>query len=1074
MTRLDQLSVRDLVIIQLGDKKDLEGIENEVSIKEYMEKNIDLDKDSIEESFEKLLENEKIEKNEGSFILTENGEKEREDIWDGIKDEDIILVDNDDTIELRLEDVVDVLDNKPLFEIVNKIEDDVLDMSNISFPLDKLIDREEELEKLKEELNETIDGKGNTIFIEGEKGIGKTRLVYEIKKMAVEEGFDLIKGGSLVGDYNPYRPFKDALSKFSRIKNDKKAFSSLISDFNLTMSDKKDKEMFDAQRKSIFYDTTKYVEKLSDFRPIVIFLDDLQWADKGTLNLLDYMSDKLQDKPVLFIGAYRPGDVTGEHALNETMNRMSRKKLYEKIELEQLDHEGIEELVKNLTDTDEVPKEFITNMKEKTNGNPLFIEESVKQMIEEGLIHKEDSSFPEEKDIVLTSDMVEEVIGRRITNFDYQTRRVLQMGSVIGKKVPFDLLADACDIDELELLDIIDSIMESKLWIEHTDEESFVFYHDLFVETIYNGLGKWLERKNYHLNVARSIENVYSDLSDRYSKVAYHYKNAEKYKKASKFYNKAGRRAEEVYAHEDAIERYKEALKMANRSEDIEGNWMFEILEDLSDALSIKGEYEEERMYLKQAMSKTEDLENKRRIYRKISKSYMNQSQYSESLEIIEKGLNIVEDDIDNSNFDIKVFEEGESYVKSPETCRLLSEKGWIMMRLGKYEEAKNIFKRELNLAEEVDHKPTLSQAYHDLGTPVRANINPEKSIEYLNKSLDIRNELLENREDIEDKLGKSKTLNNLGAIYSREGKLDKALDYFKRSVEIDEETNINLEKGRTLNNIGYILIMQGKLDEVSEYLDRGKKISEKIGDKQGLSRLATSRSALFKEKGEFEKALDHVKRAQKLAEEIDDIFGIFMCYKEIVDLYIIMGNLDEAKENIEKAEQIASKVDNSKFKSVVVAAKGWINRVEGEYEKAIENHKKGISLSEKIDESSDIFENRYHLVRDYLAQDEVDKAREQFKKAKDQDVELPDAEIRLKLLEGMIKRKEGALEGSKEVLEDCLELTKGLSKEYKIAEVLYELGKVNKELGENEEAERLLNDAKSRFKDMGMDRFLE
>ncbi|MFW6196323.1 MAG: tetratricopeptide repeat protein, partial [Thermoplasmatota archaeon] len=1062
------------IILQLGDKENLDTSREGITLKEYIVKCIDVDEGFLDEIFEKLLGKEMIENDEkNSFVLTEKGKNERENIWDDIKDEEVVLIDNDDSIKLRLEDLIDILDNKSLIEIFDAIEKNVLDLSNISFQLDKLIDREQELDKLKKDLERTIDGEGNTIFIEGEKGIGKTRLVYEIKKMALEEGFDFIKGGSIVGDYNPYRPFKDALSKFSKIQNDKKAFSSLVSDFNLTTSDRNDKEMFDAQRKSIFYDTKKYVEKLSDFRPIVIFLDDLQWADKGTLNLLDYMADKLQDKPVLFIGAYRPGDVTGEHALNETMNRMSRKKLYDKIVLDQLNDKAIEELIKNLTDSDDVPEEFVKNMKDKTNGNPLFIEESIKQMIDDGLISQEDPSFPDEKEIVLTSDMVEEVIGRRITNFDYQTRRVLQMGSVIGKKVPFDLLVDACDIDELELLDIIDSIMESKLWIEHTDEESFVFYHDLFVETIYNGLGRWLERKNYHMNVAKAIENVYDDLSDRYSKVAYHYKNAEEYKKASSFYHKAGCRAEEVYAHEDAIERYKEALKMANRSDDIEKKKMFEILEDLSDALSIKGEYKEERMYLKQAMTHTEDLENKRRIYRKISKSFMNQSKYNESLEIIEEGLDLTEDDIERSDIDIKVFEDGENYVKSPETCRLLSEKGWIMIRVGKYDEAKKIFKKELQLAEEVNHKPTLSQAYHDLGTPRRSNIDSEKSIEYLNKSLEIRNELLENRDNIEDKLGKSKTLNNIGAIYSREGKLDKALDYFKRSVEIDEEMNINLEKGRTLNNISYILIMKGKLDEVSEYLERGEKISKKIGDKQGLSRLATTKFALCKERGEFDKALDHIKRSQELAEEIDDIFGMFVCFKEMTDLYILMNNLDKAKENLKKAEGIASKVDNSKFNSIVLTARGWINRVEGNYEKAVDNHCEGISLSEKVDESSDVFDNRYHLIRDYIAQGEIDKANEQFKVAKEQDIELPDVELRLKLLEGILKRKERDFEESKEILEDCLEITKELSKEYRIAEVLYELGKVNRELGEKEEAERLLNDAKKRFKDMNMERYL-
>ncbi|MFP4050944.1 MAG: tetratricopeptide repeat protein [Thermoplasmata archaeon] len=1070
---LDRLKKIDVLILLLWDENSLEMDENDDKFNRlnYLKDIIDMN--SLDETLDELMEDEiivNINENK-AYKLTDKGKKRREDIWNEIKDREIILVDNEDTICLRLEDLREVLDEKSIIEIIKNIENDVLDLRSKSYPSNKLVGREDELKKINDILEKTMVGVGNTLFIKGDKGIGKTRLVYEIKEMGFEKNFDFLRGGSLLGDYNPYRPFKDALKKLSKIKNERKAFSNIISDIDLSMSDSKDKEMFDAQRKSIFYETTKYIQKLSEFRPLVIFLDDLQWADKGTLNLLDYMSDKLQDYPVFFIGAYRPGDVHSKHPLKETMNRMSRKKLYDEIELEQLDEEDIEELIKILTDIKDVPDRFTKNMKEKTKGNPLFIEESVKQMLKDGLICKEKSQFPNENDIVLTSDMVQDVISRRITNFDDETRKVLQLGSVIGKKIPFELLSEACKIEELELLEIIDSIMESRLWLEHTDEESFVFYHDLFVETIYDGLGKWLERKNLHKKVAQSMEEVYNDLSDKYSKLAYHYKNAERYAKAAENYCRAGKRAEEVYSHEDAVERYKESIKMANLSKSFDDSMMFDILENLSDALDIKGEYEEERMYLKQAMSKTEELEDERRIYRKISKSYIAQGNYKDAINMIKSGLSITKSDF--SGEDIEVADE-EKFIKTPESCKLLSVKGWVMMRLGKYREAKDIFKKELAIAEKIDHKPSLSQAYHDLGSPARSNIDPEKSIEYLNKSIEIRDELIESRNKIEDKLGKSKTLNNLGAIYSREGKLDKALDYFKRSIEIDDETNIKLEKGRTLNNIGYILIMQGKLNEVSDYLDRGQDISEKIGDKQGISRLATSRSFLHKEKGEFANALDSIEKAIKIAEEIEDIFGVFMSYKDKADLYLLKGEIDKAKNNIEKAEGIASKIDNDKFRAVALSIKGHINRTEGDYQQAIENHKEAISLSEKNDEMDDVFENRYHLIEDYLATKELEKAKKHLKKAKGENLGIMEMDSRLAMVEGILKREKGRFEEAQHILKKSLDKTKLLSKKYRIARIYYELGKLHRMRDEGENAQRQLNRARDMFEEMNMNIYQE
>ncbi len=1069
------LSTHDIILLHLGDKssEDIYDENEGLNSLECITNEIDID--SLDEDINKLIDHGmiKILDEDNSYALTDKGRENREEVWDGLKDEEIVLIDNKDTVCLRLENIKSVLDDEPIIKILKEIEDDVLDLRSNTYPSNELVDRKEELRSIKNELEETMDGDGNTVFIKGDKGIGKTRLVYEVKELSLEKEFDFLKGGSLLGDYNPYRPFKDALKKLSNVKNEKRAFSNIISDVNLTMSGANDKEMFDAQRKSIFYETTKYVQKLSEFRPLVIFLDDLQWADKGTLNLLDYMADKLQDDPVLFIGAYRPGDVPSKHPLRETMNRMSRKKLYDKIELEQLEESGIEELIKSLTDIESVPDEFVKNMKEKTKGNPLFIEESVNQMLNDGIINEDSTQFPDEKDIVLTSDIVQDVISRRITKFDIETRKVLQLGSVIGKKVPFQLLAEACEMDELELLDIVDSIMESRLWLEHTDEESFVFYHDLFVETIYEGLGKWLERKNLHERVASSMENVYDDLNDKYSKLAYHYKNAEYYSKASEYYSKAGRRAEEVYAHEDAVERYKESIKMANMSESIEDSKMASILESLSDALNIKGDYEEERMYLKQAVSETENLEDQRRIYRKIAKSYINQGEYKNAVEIIEKGLNLEDEKVDISEEEIRDTSKKE-VVKSPETCRLMSEKGWVMMRLGKYDEAKDIFTEELKLAEEIDHKPSLSQAYHDLGSPARSNIDSEKSIEYLNKSREIRDELIESRNKIEDKLGKSKTLNNLGAIYSREGKLDKALDYFKRSIAIDDETNIKLEKGRTLNNIGFTLIIQGKMDEVEDYLTRSKKISEKIGDKQGISRLYTSWSTLYKKKGEFDKALDYMTKALKLADEVDDIFGIFMCYKEITELYILKGELNNAYDYLEKANGIAEKIGNNKFRAVILAIKGNINRIEGDYDKAVEKHSEGISISKKDGENDDVFENRYHLIEDYLAKGEIEKAKKHINKAKDENPGIKDAKSMIEMVEGIQKREVKEFEEAHEVLEKCLETTKELSNSYRINRIKYEIGKLYKMEDDLEKAEEYLKEAKDQFKEMDMGIYLD
>ncbi len=1084
-TLLETLSKDEILLLHLGDEGAFDEMEEPVSLisKENILSVLDEEEEEINDLLDGLKKEGKVsestEEEETYYHLTEKGEEHREKLWDEIKNEEIILIDDKDTIELKLKNIRKVLAREYIVKIIGKTdENNKLDIREDSKLTAELVGRDEQIKDIRDSLEEIKDDSGKAIFIAGDTGIGKTRLVEELKRWAVEEDFDFLKGKCHLEDYEPYHPFKNALRKFLTIEREIGEFESVISPSQSSDGKAQTKQMFDAQRKSVFYGTTKFLESLCEFKPLVLFLDDLQWADKGTLNLLDYMTGRLKDKPVLILGTYRPGDVSEDDPLKETMRRMSRKRLYEKIELSPLETESIEDLIKSLTNVEEVPESFVESMEEKTNGNPLFIIENLNQMIEEKLIDPVEGSFPDESEIVLIPEVVQNVIEKRVYKLDDKTREILQLGSVIGKKIPFDLIVEASEADELEILERIDDLLENKIWREHPRDESFVFSHDFFVDTIYEGIGKWLEKKALHRKVAGAMEKVYeNELVDKYSTLGRHYRKGEEYRKSFEYFKKAGEKAERVYSHEDAIERYKEGLKAATKIESLDEEEFFVLLEKLGEATSIIGNYEECRKYFNQALTKTEDIEKQRRMYRKIAKSWTNQGEFKKVISIAEEGLNLVNSDEMLPEEELEESEKEKSPGElddSPEICNLLSQKGWALRRIGKSDEAKEIFFEELEKAKEINDSSSLSQAYHDLGSLERSVLDREKCKEYLLKSIEIRKEILDEKDSFEDKYGLSRSYNNLGAIYIQYGDQDKALEYFEKALELHQEIKNKLFEARTLSNMAVISMKKGELDRAERILDDVFEIEKAIGDKQGMVRAENNRGQLYLERGKFDLALDQFESSLELSEEIDDKYGTGLEYISFSKGYMFKGEIEKAEKYAEKAYELGKKIKSNRMKADALIQDGALKRLNGDLEKALDLHNEGQEVAEETTEVTSLFQARCELIEDYIEKNDLENARQVLQKAKEEKPDVPDLDNKIEMVEGILQRERGSLEEAEETLQQCLEGAEDLSKKYRIARVYYELGKVYEAKDQKTKAKEYLNEAEKRSKEMGMELILQ
>ncbi|MEF8873586.1 MAG: BREX system ATP-binding domain-containing protein [Candidatus Thermoplasmatota archaeon] len=787
----------------------------------------------------------------------------------------------------------------------------------------KTIGRDDELEEFSLLLDEVKSGKGNTAFVSGEPGVGKSHLVDEIKAMARDRDFDVLQGVCSETASQPYLPFQQIWMDSEKESLDSLSFTVGEDD---PLKEREDVKTYRQYRGVAFYETTEQLREAVTEDAHLIIIENVHLAEKATLNLFHYLSDRLQDAPILFLATYQPGEAVSGSSFTDIKQQMSRKNLFTEIELDPLTFEETWDLVTNITGLDEIPADFVEILYEKTEGNPLFIKETIHQMLESNVISLDEGEFPKKESEFSFAGLVRDVVERRVFRMDDSAREMLQLGSVIGKEIPFPLLSSASGLDEFELLDEVDKLIKARLWTEDPIEDKFLFSHEVIADTIYKGMGKWLEKKRLHLKVAEAIEDVYeAELEERYPQLAEHYEKAEKYHAALDYYLKGARKAKSVYANEDAIKMYEKAKELTTWLDDVEE---MEILEEMSDAYRLDGDYEKSQDYLYQALGIASNFREEQKIYLDIINTWQEHGEFERALDLVEKRL-----PLENEN----TLEKGQ----------LLGKKGWSLMQMGSYEEAVEAFEKEKEVAEDVGDEKQLAQAYHDIGSVALMRRKHDKALENLEEAKKIR-------ERIGDQMGLSKTLSNLSGVFAYIGALYKALEKYERCLEIYEDMGAEVHIGGIHNNIGLIYQKKGDHDKALEHLRRGYDISEKMDNEFIMCHASVNIGEVYFDKEEFDEALGYLEEGLKLSKKTGHLDKTIEAERVWTQLELERGNVDRAEDHVKSLIEATSDRDVERDKALIEYLKGGVLREKGDLESSMEHFEKAVKLFGEI-ESMDI-----------------------------------------------------------------------------------------------------------------------
>jgi tetratricopeptide (TPR) repeat protein len=437
-----------------------------------------------------------------------------------------------------------------------------------------LVGRGVELAYLERCWREATDGQRALVLLAGDAGIGKTRIAAELALRAHNDGAGVLYGRFDEETLTPYQPVVEMLRGWSagapldslrdRLGPRAAELAILLPEFGPPPADHQAAGVLsgpeaDAQRFRFFDAVGALLGEIGSEAPVVLVFDDLQWADRPTLQLLRHLVRSPAPRRVMFVGTYRESEISDRHPLHELIGDLRREGTLRRLELAGLDESEVGELVAELASAP-ASDAFVRALAGETEGNPFFIEEVVR--------HIRDTSGALSEEVTLEEagvpDGVREVTARRLRRLTEPTRAVLLVASVIGREFDYDILAAVVSQSGDELVEALEEGVEARVLREAGHVGRYGFTHALVRATLYDSISQ-LRRARLHGRVGEALVRLRGgDLDPHLAMLAHHFAQAapvERPDRAIDFALAAARRADRMLAWEEAAQHYRAALR---------------------------------------------------------------------------------------------------------------------------------------------------------------------------------------------------------------------------------------------------------------------------------------------------------------------------------------------------------------------------------------------------------------------------------------------------------------------------------------------------------------------------------
>jgi predicted ATPase len=873
------------------------------------------------------------------------------------------------------------------------------------FPLSTpFVDREQELTRLQDYLDKALDGNRQICYISGEAGAGKTRLVNEFALRAQEKNENLVVAigtcDPQTGQGTPYLPFIEVLNQLTgdieaklaqgeitqenanRLSNiliasgevlveagpdlinlfvPGASLATLIGKLVIQKTGWQDKlrKRSDAKtvpeqvnteldKDKIYEQYINVLGKLSEKVPLIVVLDDLQWADESSLQLLFRISRRIENSRLLVIGTYRPNDIAmgrnGErHPIEPVLTEMKRYLGDITIDLDVANEKNgklfIEEYLR-VSDVN-VDSDFIEKMYSITEGHPLFVVELLDVLQTRGeLVQDVDGHWQLsgiEVDWSQLPARIDGVIEERVGRLSSDQLELLKGASVEGKSFTAEIIAKLLSKDSRELIREISGDLQRRHRLVEAEGvarlgrqriSNYRFSNKMVQAYLYSSMDE-VEASFMHEEIGYALEELYGESADNIAvRLAWHFEMAQIPDKARYYLQKAGEQASAKHADRDALNYLSKALEMTPE-EEIETR--FDILYNRQSVFDRQGNREAQWIdfdALESIGKKLDDPEKQAKTALHKSEYFLQTDNYESGLESANKVINLA-----HSLGDSELEAKG----------RLT--KASLLNRMDRYDESIDILEQGLLLSRKANDTLTEAKTLYAIATITTHQGRIEEAEKLLNEVLEIALDL--NNDFI------ITPLNGLAYIYDKKGEYEKTYEQSIKALKIAREYGVKSSEGILLNNLGANQIKLGDFDSATEYLNKSIDLNKKIQSEliQTLSTLLLGDIAW--KRGEPETGKTYYDEALEVTQRIGSNYWKAYALTGIGNVLTDMGEYDEAEKVLKEAIEIREEMGNQLLVFDPLSGLAKLHNLNGSPQEALEVCK---PILTHLEEGNDLF----------------------------------------------------------------------------------------------------------------------